>query len=206
MSDLIEKILLKLRWPRFDITKPIEVRCFTCKDSTEDYTCSTCGGTKRTLEEVVYLRRFYIFRSKRFNVYLHRFHRSDDDPDPHDHPWDFWSFILSKGYREQIWAFCHDDSLDRAGYIRPDPIEPDQFSGSRDTCPGALFGPHYEEVKAGDIAWHAATHVHRVLLRPGEKPWTLVITGPTHRPWGFARPTEWVFWREYLNNWSKDHA
>ena len=35
-------------------------------------------------------------------VYLHKFHRSDEDGDPHSHPWR-WSvaIILSGGYREQ---------------------------------------------------------------------------------------------------------
>lgn len=34
-------------------------------------------------------------------LYLHIFHRGDADPDPHDHPWEFWTFPL-RGYRERF--------------------------------------------------------------------------------------------------------
>lgn len=30
----------------------------------------------------------------------HVFYRGDEDPDPHDHPWDFWTFPLSAYYEE----------------------------------------------------------------------------------------------------------
>ncbi len=52
----------------------------------------------------VYLTRWVIW-GKRFGpgrkVFLHRFHRSDSDAALHDHPWDFWSFILWGGYYEE---------------------------------------------------------------------------------------------------------
>ena len=37
-------------------------------------------------------------------LYLHLFFRGDEDPDPHDHPWDFWTFPL-QGYVEEIMNF-----------------------------------------------------------------------------------------------------
>jgi len=42
-----------------------------------------------------------VWRTLPFNVYLHRFHRSDDDAALHNHPWT-WSFsvILAGGYVE----------------------------------------------------------------------------------------------------------
>lgn len=37
---------------------------------------------------------------KRISICLHNFHRGDEDPDCHDHPFEFWSFVLWGGYRE----------------------------------------------------------------------------------------------------------
>ena len=34
------------------------------------------------------------------SVCIHNFHRGDEDPDPHDHPFSFWSCVLVGGYRE----------------------------------------------------------------------------------------------------------
>lgn len=35
-----------------------------------------------------------------WSFYLHLFLRSDDDRALHDHPWDFWTWLLVNGYRE----------------------------------------------------------------------------------------------------------
>lgn len=37
---------------------------------------------------------------RRFRIHI--FHRGDGDPDPHDHPWDFWTFPLTS-YVETTW-------------------------------------------------------------------------------------------------------
>jgi len=47
-----------------------------------------------------YLRRYFIYESVRFRIYLHKISRSDADPCMHDHPWRFISIILRGGYRE----------------------------------------------------------------------------------------------------------
>lgn len=50
-----------------------------------------------------YLVRYYLFLKDRkyfpFNVFLHKFLRSDPD-DLHDHPWPFMTIILKGGYWE----------------------------------------------------------------------------------------------------------
>ena len=50
-----------------------------------------------------YLERYYIFLKDRksfpFNVFIHRFLKSDPD-DLHDHPWEFRTIILKGGYWE----------------------------------------------------------------------------------------------------------
>lgn len=36
---------------------------------------------------------------------LHIFHRGDEDPDPHTHPWSFWTFPLTS-YLEEVFDPC----------------------------------------------------------------------------------------------------
>jgi hypothetical protein len=44
--------------------------------------------------------RYFLIRTPWFNLYLHRFLRSDNDRHFHDHPWDFVTVLLSGGYWE----------------------------------------------------------------------------------------------------------
>jgi hypothetical protein len=47
-----------------------------------------------------YMTRYYLARTRRYSVRLHRLWTSDPGRDLHDHPWDYTSCILSGGYRE----------------------------------------------------------------------------------------------------------
>lgn len=47
-----------------------------------------------------YLTRVILFQVASFAIYFHKFHRSDGE-DMHDHPWDFVSVLLWRGYVEQ---------------------------------------------------------------------------------------------------------
>jgi len=88
-------------------------------------------GRKRVImdryENEPYLTRYYLFLKDRkwfpFNVFLHNFHKGDLD-DLHDHPWPYFTFILSGGYWEttvegRFWRgpghfrFCSPRSLHR---------------------------------------------------------------------------------------------
>lgn len=48
------------------------------------------------------LRWFLVPRNRRFNIYLHKFLRDDEDRALHDHPWWFISLILKGGYFERV--------------------------------------------------------------------------------------------------------
>jgi hypothetical protein len=49
--------------------------------------------------ENVYMRRWWVIpKNPIFNIYLHCFHRSDDDRALHDHPWLFNASILVSGH------------------------------------------------------------------------------------------------------------
>jgi hypothetical protein len=43
----------------------------------------------------------------------------------------------------------------------------------------------------------SATTAHRVELIDGKPVWTLFITGPKVRDWGFHCPKGWLYWREF---------
>lgn len=136
------------------------------------------GGSARP-----YLRRWFVIpRNPVFNVYLHEFLRSDDDRALHDHPWLNVSILLRGEYVEHTIA---------AGGIE-----------------------HRQHFKAGQwrLRWTGRI-AHRIeLLRSvyaiGNGPakffgaplpcWTLFITGPRYRQWGFHCPQRgWVHWEEF---------
>jgi hypothetical protein len=120
------------------------------------------GGHERP-----YLRRHWLIpRNRLLNVYVHEFLRSDDDRAHHDHPWLFnASYLLEGEYVEHTI---------RAG--------------------GVLVRTHR---KAGDwkFRWGKAPHRVELIGNEGDPPevpfveaapcWTVFITGPRVREWGF---------------------
>ncbi len=63
-----------------------------------------------------YLHRWYVLRSERIGLFIHKFVRSDEDRALHDHPWSFIVIPLWGGYiehsdfeisREQKMAAIH---------------------------------------------------------------------------------------------------
>lgn len=127
-----------------------------------------------------YMHRWFIIpRNPVFNVYLHHFMRSDDDRALHDHPWWNASWLLQGRYKE----------------VRP------MFAGRPQ---GRLIK---SERDAGDLVFRSATASHRVelyayfdaqLVRRERSVWTLFITGPRFRVWGFWCPKGWRPHYEYV--------
>ena len=123
-----------------------------------------------------YLYRWHVIpRNPIFNVYLHKFLRSDDDRALHDHPWINMSYLLLGEYVEIVPSV--DFELDRSttAIIR----------------------------RAGDICFRGPKSLHRISLmwsrnRKNEHVcWTLFVTGPRVRRWGFACPKGWVDYEEF---------
>lgn len=115
-----------------------------------------------------YLDRLIVFRCSWFSVLLHRFIGSDD-PCPHDHPWGFISFILTCGYTEATPSDQSDASSPEVRTWYP----------------------------ALSVLWRPATWIHRVDIKPGSRPLTLVIHGPKSRSWGFWTRFGWLHWSKY---------
>lgn len=82
----------------------------------------------------LHFQRYRIIETPWFNIYLHRISASDEDKDPHDHPFSFWSFILNGAYQE--WF----------------------------VCPPSFIAIHYESYRAGEWAHHNAEDAHQITL------------------------------------------
>lgn len=56
-----------------------------------------------------------------------------------------------------------------------------------------------KEYQAGDVKFRGAKAAHRVELTHGDC-WSLFITGPVSREWGFHCPHGWRHWREFTDS------
>lgn len=110
------------------------------------------------------------------SILLHHIVRPDDDGALHDHPWNFTTTILSGGYREKMPRYVsHKLGLGNG---------PEEFRRAN-WCIGNHLDRSAESL-------HLIEHVE-------PDTWTLVVTGPRIREWGFhpaGKP--WQSWREYL--------
>lgn len=133
------------------------------------------AGHENGQHEELYLLRLYIFRCPKFGVMLHFIERPDWDRDAlHDHPWEFWRFIVRGGYTEEL--------------ARPLPLNDKQLD-----WPSMKTHRMWSFSKFPTGAYHRITSV---------KPHTvsLVINGPKSNSWGFFVPgTGKVGWRDYVN-------
>jgi len=59
-----------------------------------------CRFDIRDENEKLYLRRYRLFQTPWFGMYIHKICRPDQGRDPHDHPWNFSALILKNGYCE----------------------------------------------------------------------------------------------------------
>lgn len=102
-----------------------------------------------------YMTRYWIGRLR-----LHVFHRGDQDPDCHDHPWDFWTFPLTSYVEEvavppsypNVCEICQE----------PDGCRYCELSGEMNPCKVVR-----QVVPAWRWTFRPATHCHRVLA-----PWS----------------------------------
>ena len=121
-------------------------------------------------QDDVYLIRYLVFRSALCNVYVHHFLRSDRD-DMHDHPWDFFTYLVRGEYHEHKW--------DDGGVIIT----------RRANWKSSTYLP-----KENLLVFRKATDQHRVMVLQSYTrtdrhlaPLSVCITGPRRREWGFWR-------------------
>lgn len=54
--------------------------------------------------------------------------------------------------------------------------------------------------RAGGLVFRRAVTAHRIVLPAASTCWTLFITGPRIRAWGFYTADGWVYWKRYLGS------
>lgn len=125
-------------------------------------------------EEDPYLRRWWVIpRNCFFNIYLHHFMRSDDDRALHDHPWVNLSILLDGEYIEHVpggWALRSEGQM-----VLRLPSSAHRVELFRKRAPWS----------GGAAGWEPDTV------------WTLFITGPRVREWGFLCPKGWRHWKDF---------
>lgn len=115
-----------------------------------------------------YLTRLRVIQTPWFGVYLHDLYEPDSDRDPHDHPWDFTSFIVKGGYLEKVWPIPH-----------------------------ILMDVSYKR-RWNKYSWHKMTRdmAHRITsVDPGTR--SLIFVGKRTRNWGFFTEDGWMSWQDY---------
>lgn len=134
-----------------------------------------------------YLHRWWLMSLPREQrVYLHRFIGSDWTPVLHDHPKWFISIGLIGGYVEETTAEPRPsgpiNSIGTSLWLRNDGFK--RLKRIRWVAPWVRFFP--------------SSHIHRLRCNRKRVCWTIIITGPLEREWGFWPDGKWVPWKEYL--------
>ena len=126
-----------------------------------------------------YLRRWWLIpRNPLLNLYLHQIVGSDDDRALHCHPWLNCSLILRGGYTEVVpLTQLQNAALD---YAKGWTVQ------------------HRRVV--GDVIGRSGTARHRLVHNPAlGDTWTLFLTGPVYRRWGFHCRHGWRHWRAFTD-------
>ncbi len=56
----------------------------------------------KSKEGILHFRRWSIFNSKYFSIYIHGIYKEDTDPHLHNHPWNILTIILKGSYVEKL--------------------------------------------------------------------------------------------------------
>lgn len=152
-----------------------------------------------TDKEDVYLVRYIVLKTQWCCIYIHRFMRSDSS-DPHDHPWNFFTYIVSGGYVEHFYDMSQPQTrVDNSNWFVKFPRR--KYKS---------FWTMRENVRnPGSFAFRRATDIHRVVIPRSFKldeieqaPLTACLMFSRQRHWGFwplkHRGSKFVDWRRYL--------
>ena len=107
-----------------------------------------------------FLERYHLLRLPFLDadVMIHRFVASDPDRGLHDHPWRWAVALLLAGSYDELIVPRADAPRAERQRRRLRPL---------------------------DLNWINPRRFHRVLLAPGSDTWTLFVTGPRSKTWGF---------------------
>jgi hypothetical protein len=119
-----------------------------------------------------FLKRWFVLPKNTWcNVYLHKFMRDDEDRAKHDHPWPNASLLLVGRYIE----------------VTGDDDRRTMYSAGELKFRRASYAHRIELVRTRKTG-HKRTKAKR---ERGQPSWSLFITGPVIRGWGFHCPAGW---------------
>lgn len=142
----------------------------------------------RGVDKELYLRRWWLIpRNNYFNIYLHNMLK-DDDAVLHDHPYWSLSLVLTDGLYEnyiarpdKLWQRLTAASILKEVHTPYAKIE--------------LFAAH-RDIPAGALIFRGAHFAHQLVAK---KPaWTIFVTGPRIKSWGFWCPRGYRNWEKYV--------
>lgn len=140
-----------------------------------------------------YMFRWNIIPKNRLlNIFLHKFVRDDDDRAMHDHPWWSMSIVLRSGYYD-----CRPgpDKTEERRWYGPGSII---FRYATDRHRVELFKEVWPVFEVRDHPDGRYSDVVDVKEVPRDS-WTLFITGPKVREWGFWCPQGWRHWTDFTS-------
>lgn len=121
--------------------------------------------------ECPYARRWVANFGPFGSVRVHHWLASDDQRYPHDHAWWFLTFVV------------------RGGYTDIANVVPDRLSTRSVTIS--------DHVRAPTVRFRPSAHRHKVKVDPGGA-WTVLVTGPPVRDWGFYVDGQFKRMRRYF--------
>lgn len=124
------------------------------------------------------LLRWFLWKRRRWwcNLYFHEMLRDDDDRALHDHPWWSLSFVLSD-YLAEV-------------YQEQPPAGPTR----------------YRRFRKGQLVLRRPHSAHRLVVSTNRVAYTLFLTGPYVREWGFHCPQGWRRWQDYAKPDAAGHS
>lgn len=164
-----------MKWPRW---------LLGTKEDGAPYEVAGDWGLYRSLL-TGYMDRF-ILRTPLGTLRLHHILSADEEPYPHDHPFSFTSLVLRGGYTHAYRRWRH-------------PWDWKFYEGKRTRTPGLpWYAPEeIRQCRAGQWWSMGGEDVHRI-LRVMPNTWTLVVSGPKRKSWGFLVNEAIVPWRAYF--------
>jgi hypothetical protein len=130
--------------------------------------------------ECPYVNRWMVDMGKYGSLRLHHWFGSDDQRAYHDHPWWFLTLVLKGGYQDLHpqavlrCSQCHSTDITwnhlctHCGWVDLEEAE----------------AQAQDHLTAGSWRFRPAEHKHTVLVDKGGA-WTVLLTGPEQRIWGF---------------------
>ncbi len=121
----------------------------------------------KSKEGELHFKRWQILSTPWFSIYIHGIYKADEDEHLHDHPWNYFSFILW-GYFTEISAMPYGNDQPKETLMHP-----------------------FSFVKRKAETFHKIKKLHSTSI------YTLFIIGKRKRNWGYSYKGGWIENSEY---------